>query len=373
MQHIKIIALSLRNAAQFMHSKLNELTFANLQILISGSMLYLYFEALEKNGQDVALVKYQMEHNGYSEQTAREEVVANSVPAILRDKATVKRVVETDRTLAKRIADFFKEFAASLRKIMQRLSDQPSWKQLDALKNDVETLQKISDAFFEALEGSQNKKTEGDSDAKNAIKDAGNGKKYVESDREVIFGNNPNKWGSQITNYINREIRKGKNVIVYASDGDALTITRDTAGKASFRNYVTLRNGEKRILTDKEYATKLRAEAHIDELAEVSRRGERNFPDRKNHPFAKDGFNYRTAYFKDKTGYYRLTISVGKNGLINTIYNVGKIKKKLSHQADKPQCGLKDPMGQRPQGKLLFPAVYQKQTRIARKTFPQKT
>ena len=47
----------------------------------------------------------------------------------------------------------------------------------------------------------------------------------------------------------------------------------------------------------------------------------------KNHKFATDGFNYRTAYFMDGDGkYYRITLSVGKNGEINTVYNVGKIK-----------------------------------------------
>ncbi|MEG0785424.1 MAG: hypothetical protein RR389_08380, partial [Christensenella sp.] len=57
-------------------------------------------------------------------------------------------------------------------------------------------------------------------------------------------------------------------------------------------------------------------------------RGNENVPDYKNHQFAKDGFNYRVAYFEDADGqYYRATISVGKNGEINTIYNVGKMKK----------------------------------------------
>jgi len=84
-------------------------------------------------------------------------------------------------------------------------------------------------------------------------------------------------------------------------------------------------------------STKLRAEAHIDELAEVSVRGKRNRPDFKNHQFAKDGFNYRTAYFLDEDGeYYKLTISVGKNGEVNTIYNVGKMK-----ETDFPLSGSK--------------------------------
>lgn len=158
------------------------------------------------------------------------------------------------------------------------------------------------------------------------------GKQYVKADRQVIIGNNPKEWRKQITSYINDSVRNGRDVIVYAKDGDALTITRDTAGKAAFRNTVTMKNGKKRAMTDEEYATKLRAESHIDELAKVSTRGNKVVPDTKNHPFAKDGFNYRTAYFMDNDGqYYQITLSVGKNGAVNTIYNVGKLKKEAKY------------------------------------------
>ena len=96
---------------------------------------------------------------------------------------------------------------------------------------------------------------------------------------------------------------------VIGLDGDVLTITGDTAGKARFRNYVTLPNGLKRPMTDTEFAAKLRAELHIDELGQVSRRWNKTVPDTKNHAFATDGFNYRTAYFLDNDGsYYKITI-----------------------------------------------------------------
>lgn|GEM_PF-4426115 len=153
------------------------------------------------------------------------------------------------------------------------------------------------------------------------------GKQYVKADRQVVSGDDSSKWGKQVTNYINTSIRKEKNVVVYAKDGDALTITRDTAGKAAFRNQITNPDGSKITMTDDEYAVKLRAESHIDEISETSVRGNTTVPDTKKHTFAKDGFNYRTAYFLDFDGsYYKLTLSVGKNGTINTVYNVGKIK-----------------------------------------------
>lgn len=175
--------------------------------------------------------------------------------------------------------------------------------------------------------------------AKYMIKQADGGKQYVVADRQVIKGEDASKWGSQVTNYINESVRKGKDIVVFAQDGDPLTITRDTAGKAQFRNDVRLSDGTTRPMTDDEYAIKLRAETHIDELSKVSKRGKKVVPDRKNHNFARDGFNYRTAYFMDSDGsYYRLTLSVGKNGRINTVYNVGKIKEedKYSLSGSKP-------------------------------------
>lgn len=165
-----------------------------------------------------------------------------------------------------------------------------------------------------------------------------NNKYYVEEDRQVISGDDPAKWAVQVTNYINNTIRKGFNVLVYAYDGTPLTITEDTAGKAAFRNEVMNPDGTFRPMTDEEYSIKLRAESHIDELSKVSARKGDIKKDTKNHKFAKDGFEYREAYWKDSTGYYKLTLSVGINGKINSVYNVGKINKsQFPSEAQRPQ------------------------------------
>ena len=112
--------------------------------------------------------------------------------------------------------------------------------------------------------GAQDENTvETDSSFQTSIRKNSRWQNIVKADRKVIQGNDASKWGKQLTDYINQTIRKGKTVV----------------------------------------------------------------PDYKNHQFAKDGFNYRTAYFLDEDGsYYRLTISVGINGTVNTVYNVGKIK-----------------------------------------------
>ncbi|MGI6196636.1 MAG: hypothetical protein ACOYIO_06095 [Eubacteriales bacterium] len=81
-------------------------------------------------------------------------------------------------------------------------------------------------------------------------------------------------------------------------------------------------------MDNSEFKVKMRAESHIDELAEAStRNGRKLTQDKKKHAFAINGFSYRTAYFHDFDGkYYKVTISVGHNGTKATVYNVAQIK-----------------------------------------------
>lgn len=85
-------------------------------------------------------------------------------------------------------------------------------------------------------------------------------------------------------------------------------------------------------------------EAHIDELAETSIKNNKPYEtDTKNHAFAKDGFEYRTAYFKDFDG-NKLNISIGHNGNVATIYNVGEIKKHSTISKSNCRYGLQRPV-----------------------------
>lgn len=182
---------------------------------------------------------------------------------------------------------------------------------------------KFENAFKQEYQGLDTNKT------KLSIQQNNNGK-YVKADRQVITGNDSLKWETQVENYINNNIRQGKDVQVETESGDILTITKDTAGKAKFRNKITDKNGNTRYLNNKEFLSKLTAETHVDELAQISQKiNKKPIPDYKNHKFARDGFDYRSAYFEDFDGqYYKITMSVGKNGSIDTIYNIGKMDKK---------------------------------------------
>ena len=282
-----------------------------------------------------ALIDSYMERYGFAQDeegraAAMEEIVCDASEAMLDDKTAVLDFANRNKGIAKKIADFFSDLFETIRSY---LAEHGKATAIGRALSEQETLVRdMRDLWVQAYDAAvknagKSKPAAGNGGAKNSIEALPDGRKYVKANRQVIFGTDATVWRRQIYNYINRTIRQGKDVTVYGIDGDPLTITKDTAGKARFRNYVRRSDGSKRLMTDEEYAVKLRAESHIDELAEVSRRGKNMVSDTKNHSFAKDGFNYRTAYFQDFDGsYYHITMSVGKNGLINTVYNVGKIK-----------------------------------------------
>lgn len=166
---------------------------------------------------------------------------------------------------------------------------------------------------------------EGDG-AKYQIKQFPNGMKYVQADRQVLFGNDPVAWSEQLENYINGKIRNNEDVRLIAEDGDILILTRTSAGKLSSRY-----NNYGQTMSDEAFERKANAASHIDELIKVSVRGGETVLDEagRHGDMAKDGWNYRTAYFMDFDGkYYRTRISValGKDGSI--VYNIGKMQER---------------------------------------------
>ncbi|MBQ4333384.1 MAG: hypothetical protein IJC33_06380 [Clostridia bacterium] len=177
------------------------------------------------------------------------------------------------------------------------------------------------------------------------------GKIYVQADRKVLSGTDRGTWKTQIDTFFDRVILQNGSLTVESVEGDELTITKDETIWKGKDEHV-LETGIRRPLRDNEYLIKLSALSHIDELAEASvvqrnADGSRKIePDKKNHPFAKDGFEYRTVYFKDLDGkYYRIVLSVGQNDGISTVYNVGKIKEAVA-----PEGSVISAIGSKAQG-----------------------
>lgn len=158
------------------------------------------------------------------------------------------------------------------------------------------------------------------------IRSLPDGKMYVQADRQVIYGTDPSLWEEQITNYVNENIRKGKDVIIPTEDGDFISINGRTAWKLGYRNG----ENEGRPISEKLYKVKGTAAGHIDEIGQVSfLTGRDNDKDGKHGENASGGWDYRTAYFMDFDGkYYQLVISVMVDKEGKAFYNIGAIRER---------------------------------------------
>ncbi len=112
-------------------------------------------EALADNGQDFEkLVKYQMDRFGLSRKDAAEEVICNTVPAILQDEGTLKKLYEQDRTLFEKLMNWLKNLIRDVKAAGKTLSERSeSWKQMKALESDVDTLQGLYDVMVSIMQG----------------------------------------------------------------------------------------------------------------------------------------------------------------------------------------------------------------------------
>ncbi len=127
-------------------------------------------DALRKNGVDIeeriaaAMEQYKRTMNRQkitNEQDrrdyAREEVMCNTLASILQDKQVVQEMVRQDRTLMERIVQAVKDVLDKMTKTIQSLGDDlgqlNGWKQMQVLKDDHASLQKMYDTMMGALEG----------------------------------------------------------------------------------------------------------------------------------------------------------------------------------------------------------------------------
>jgi len=111
-------------------------------------------EALTQNGQswDV-LVQYQMDRFGYSLERAEEEVVCNTAPAMLQDESNLLKLYKGNRTLFERVVDWVRGLLKDIQTAGKALSQRSrSWVQMDALKNDRQTLQEMYDRMMAIME-----------------------------------------------------------------------------------------------------------------------------------------------------------------------------------------------------------------------------
>lgn len=259
-----------------------------------------------------------------------DEIAADFAGNMMENPDLFREFSQSNRTAAQKLLDSLKEFIAKVKSIFTGKARDAAAQ--EAYGKDFAELEAVAHKWQEAFDAAerQAEKTktaagEGDG-AKYQIKQFPNGMKYVQADRQVLFGNDPMAWSEQLENYINGKIRNNEDVRLIAEDGDILILTRTSAGKLSSRY-----NNYGQTMSDETFKRKETAASHIDELIKVSVRGGETVLDEagRHGEMAKDGWNYRTAYFMDFDGkYYRTRISValGKDGSI--VYNIGKMQER---------------------------------------------
>lgn len=120
-------------------------------------------EALRTGGTDVdALIEAELSRftaaerrrmsDAEAQAAAREEVVANAIPAVFTQQETVEHIARADSGLARRIADFFRNLANKLRGLLDGLTrSQRKFAAAQELAQMEEQIGEIADRFFEVL------------------------------------------------------------------------------------------------------------------------------------------------------------------------------------------------------------------------------
>lgn len=263
-----------------------------------------------------------------------DEIAADFAGRMIEDTDLFAQFAKDNRTAAQKLLDGLKEFIAKVKAMFTgKARDNAAMDAYGKTFGELEDIAQKWQAAFDAAErqAEKTKTAAGEGDgAKYQIKQFPNGMKYVQADRQVLFGNDPKAWSEQLENYINGKIRNHEDVRLIAEDGDVLLLTSKSAGKLS-----SIYDNNGRTKDEKAFERKANAAAHIDELIKVSERGGKTVLDfgGRHGDMAKDGWNYRTAYFMDFDGkYYRTRISValGKDGSI--VYNIGEMQERSTPQ-----------------------------------------
>ena len=283
---------------------------------------------------DYALLKREVLNQSGDAAAMTEEMVADAFGRVLNDGKAIERLVQDNRSLAEKVRDVLADIVNAVKRVLNHQNleltaeQKAEFRELEGRMGEMERL--FSDALGKAEARNGQKNTAQDGGTKFSIKETIDGKKYVQADRQVIFGDDPNSWSEQLEDYINGKIRRGENVELIGADGDILLLTATSAGKLSDDH-----TSDGRTMSKDAYEKKVNAAAHIDELAQVSTRGNRNVADYNDRhgSMADGGWNYRTSYFMDFDGkYYQVMISVALGADGKMVYNIGQMQERSTPQ-----------------------------------------
>lgn len=92
-------------------------------------------------------------NKGFTREAALEEIVADSIPAVLTDQKTVEKLVRQNRPVAERIRDFLYQFWRSIKTTMDKLTGMHGRKEIAALRDNEKGVRKLYNEFDKALKG----------------------------------------------------------------------------------------------------------------------------------------------------------------------------------------------------------------------------
>ena len=258
-------------------------------------------ELYRKNGQE-------LDDNGLNRELMAKFVQESD---LFENEESINRLVNENRGFGQRILEWIRN---TINKI----------KGVDPT---AENMLKEAERLYEKAVRETEKKGARNSGKQSSIETNEHGK-YVKESRELDIKESDLKNDKKIQAVLRKNLLKNGDIKVFADDGSEMTINGRTTWKLAYRNDITDKNGNHKKMNDSEFMEKLKAANHIDELAQISKQ-HKVAADYKAHSFAKDGFEYRKAFYENKNGeIFQLTISVGKNGEVNTVYNIGKMFKK---------------------------------------------
>ena len=262
-----------------------------------------------------------------------EETAADAFSRMVGNEDFADRFVEDNRNAAQKFVDVLRDIVNSIQRALNHQNLNLSENQKRAFSDLEGKVSEMEQLFTDALNRStesKNTATEG-GEKRLSIKEAGNGRYYVKADRQILEGNDPQKWGRQLESFINNEIRQNRDVVLPTVDGNLIRITDRTAYKLSDRKTTRLQNHRKSELSLEQYRVKENAAAHIDEIILVGefKNSSEDIGGYHENDIGEDGFNTYTAYFEDHDGqYYRIQFTSALNGDVETAYSIGDIQKR---------------------------------------------
>lgn len=164
------------------------------------------------------------------------------------------------------------------------------------------------------------------------------GKQFVKADRQVISGNNPDRWKIQVSNWFDTIVNQNGYFELPTLDREIIRITTPATGEQRTTSWKMSDYGDQLDdngnLDQETYGVKTRATVHLDELIQTARTKDLLVkPDRrfKHDALASKGWKYAQVYFMDFDGKYyemKISIGIGLNG--NTAYNINDIRQRKS-------------------------------------------